>query len=326
VKFGIWHDFRNPARWRRPYAQLYAENLEQIAWAEAVGFESVWLSEHHVTDEGYLPSMFPMLAAIATRTRTMRLGTAVLLGPFQHPIRFAEDAAVVDQLSGGRLELGVGLGYRETEFEALGILRAERASRTEELVQVARLAWTGAPFRHQGHHWRFEDAVVTPPPFQRPSPPVWIGGSTPAAARRAARLGCHFFPDAYAPVRVIEIYRQALEAEGLDPACFRVATNPSIYVSEDPNRGWDEVKDHFLYQYNRYSEWAGGASLATAGELPRDRYIVGTPDQVAGAVRTIADRTGCDRLIFWARPPGLSIERSNASLELFVQQVMPRVP
>ena len=141
MKFGIWHDFRNPPRWHRPYEVLYRENLAQISWAEELGYESVWVSEHHVTDDGYLPSVFPMLAAIAQRTTTMRIGSAILLGPFQHPIRFAEDVAVLDQLSSGRVEIGFGLGYREREFELLDVPISERARRTEQLVEVARRVW-----------------------------------------------------------------------------------------------------------------------------------------------------------------------------------------
>ena len=298
MKYGIWHDFRNPPRWHRPYDALYRENLDQIAWAEELGYESVWLSEHHVTDEGYLPSVFPMLAAITQRTTTMRIGTAILLGPFQHPIRFAEDVAVLDQLSRGRLEVGLGLGYREAEFEALGVPIAERARRTEELIEVARRVWA--------------DGSVTPPPFQQPEPPFWIGGATAAAARRAARLGAHFMPDAYAPADVLELYRERHDGQ--------VAVNPSVYVGD-----WDEVAEHFLYQYNRYREWGGGQTLASADELPRDRYLVGPPDEVAAGIRALIERTRCDRLYFWARPPGLAIELANRSLELFAKDVIPRV-
>jgi alkanesulfonate monooxygenase SsuD/methylene tetrahydromethanopterin reductase-like flavin-dependent oxidoreductase (luciferase family) len=239
-----------------------------------------------------------MLAAIAERTSTMRLGTAVVLAPFQHPIRFAEDVAVVEQLSGGRLEVGLGLGYREREFVELGVPIEERARRTEELVEVARRVWA--------------DGTVTPPPLQQPEPPLWIGGSAPASARRAARLGCHFMPDAYAATEVIELYRSLADGQ--------VAINPSIYVGN-----WDEVAEHFLYQYNRYREWGDGAQLERADELPRDRYIVGSPDEVAAGVAALAARTGCDRLYFWARPPGLPIELANRSLERFATEVVPRV-
>ena len=298
MKFGIWHDFRNPPRWHRPYAQLYAENLEQIAWAEQLGYESVWLSEHHVTDEGYLPSVFPMLAAVAARTERMRLGTSILLGPFQHPIRFAEDVAVIDQLSGGRLEIGIGLGYREREFELLDVPIGERARRSEALVEVARRVWA--------------DGTVTPPPLQQPEPPFWIGGATAAAARRAARLGCRFMPDAYVATEVLDLYRSLSDGE--------VAVNPSVYVGD-----WEEVGEQFLYQYNRYREWGGGQPLERPEQLPRDRYLVGTPEEVADGIRAIVERTRCDRLFFWARPPGLSIELANRSLERFAQEVIPRV-
>jgi alkanesulfonate monooxygenase SsuD/methylene tetrahydromethanopterin reductase-like flavin-dependent oxidoreductase (luciferase family) len=298
MKYGVWYDFRNPPRWHRRYDVLYRENLEQIAWSEKLGFESVWLSEHHITDEGYLPSVFPMLAAIAERTSTMRIGSAILLGPFQHPIRFAEDVAVLDQLSAGRLEVGLGLGYREAEFEALGVPIAERARRTEELVEVARRVWA--------------DGTVTPPPFQLPEPPFWIGGSTEAAARRAARLRCHFMPDAYVATHVLDLYRELWDGE--------VSINPSVYVGD-----WADVAEHFLYQYNRYREWGGAPQLERAEDLPRERYIVGTPDEVAAGICAIQERTRCDRLFFWARPPGLDIERSNRSLELFAKEVIPRV-
>ena len=243
MKFGIWHDFRNPPRWHVPYDRLYGENLEQIAWAETLGYESVWVSEHHVTDDGYLPSVFPMLAAIAGRTTTMRLGSAIVLGPFQHPIRFAEDVAVLDQLSGGRLEVGLGLGYREREFELLGVPISERARRTEALIEVARRLWA--------------DGTVTPPPFQQPEPTFWIGGSVDAAARRAARLGAHFMPDAFVETGVLDLFRSLAPGK-------QVSINPSVYVG-DPA----DVADHFLHQFNRYREWGGGQLLARRGGQAR---------------------------------------------------------
>jgi alkanesulfonate monooxygenase SsuD/methylene tetrahydromethanopterin reductase-like flavin-dependent oxidoreductase (luciferase family) len=298
MDFGIWHDFRNPPRWHVPYAQLYAENLDQIAWAETLGYESVWVSEHHVTDEGYLPSVFPMLAAIAQRTTRMRIGSSILLGAFQHPIRFAEDVAVLDQLSGGRLEVGLGLGYREHEFELLDVPIAERARRTEQLVEVARRVWA--------------DGSVTPPPLQQPEPTFWIGGSVAGAARRAARLGCHFMPDAFVDTEVLALFR------ALAPGA-RVSINPTIYVGD-----WDDVAEHLLYQFNRYREWGGGEPIASADELPRDRYLVGSADEVAAGVQALIERTGCDRMFFWARPPGLPIELANRSLERFARDVMPR--
>jgi alkanesulfonate monooxygenase SsuD/methylene tetrahydromethanopterin reductase-like flavin-dependent oxidoreductase (luciferase family) len=324
MRFGVWFDFRNPPAWRRPYADLYAETLDQIAWAESAGFESVLLSEHHVTDDGYLPSLFPALAAIAVRTSTIRIGTAVLLAPFHHPVRVAEDAAFVDQLSGGRLELGLGLAYREAEFAALGVPRRERATRTEELIEIVRRAWSGEPFSYTGRHWQLDDVVVTPTPAQPGGPPLWLGGTSVAAAGRAGRLACHWVPDVTVPLERYAVYRAALEAAGHDPAAFRTATNPTILVSDDPERAWDEAKEHLLYQYNQYRRWQGGEVVANADDLPRDAYVVGTPDEVAAAVAQLLERHRPDRLFFWARPPGLSLETSNRSLRLFAEEVIPR--
>jgi len=334
MRFGVWYDFRNPPRWRRRPSDLYGETLEQAAWAETLGFESIWLSEHHVTDEGYLPATLPMLAALAMRTSTARLGSAVILAPFQHPIRFAEEVAVVDQLSGGRLEVGVAPGYRVEEFAAFGIDRGERGTRTDELVEIARLAWTGEPFSHRGRHWSFEGVQVTPVPYQVPGPPILIGGASLAAARRAGRLGCCFTPDSFAPVGVFDAYRAALAEHGHDPAAFPISTNRMIYVTEDPEAGWDEVKDHFLYVHNRYRAWfaaagdhpGSGQPLDDASLLPRDQYLVGTPEQVVAEIEAMRGRLPFERLYFWARIPGLAIEKSSRSLELFARHVLPRFP
>ena len=165
MKFGLWYDFRNPQRQRWP--DLYGELLDQIEWADSAGFESVWLSEHHVTDDGYMPSVFVMLAAIAGRTRKLRLGTAVCLAPLHHPIRLAEDVAVVDVLSGGRVELGLAPGYRPFEFDVLGVPRRERGVRTDETVEILRMAWTGESFSYSGRVFDLRDVVVQPVPLAR---------------------------------------------------------------------------------------------------------------------------------------------------------------
>jgi len=126
VNFGVWYDFRNPKQWYVAWPELYRGLIDQAVLAEQLGFESVWLSEHHFTDDGYLPAISTMLGVLASRTSTVRLGTAVVLAPLHHPLRLAEDMAVVDQLSAGRLEVGLAPGYRQEEFSVLGIDRRQR--------------------------------------------------------------------------------------------------------------------------------------------------------------------------------------------------------
>ena len=332
VRFGLWYDFRNPQRWRQAWSRLYQETLEQAAWAESLGFDSIWLSEHHFTDDGYIPSLFPMLAALAMRTTRVRLGTAVLLAPLHHPLRLAEDAAVVDVLSNGRLDLGVAPGYRAEEFTLLGVRRAERGRRTDETIEVLQAAWTGRPFSYHGRCFQFADAIVTPPPLQQPHPPIWVGGGSPATAERAARLGCHFLPDGGADAALYTLYRAQLAAHGHDPDRFSITTVRSVYVCEDPERGWQEVKEHYRYMADRYRQWSEATDTNAPGDstdggeaLPRANYLVGTPEMVASVISRLRHEVPFDQLVFWARPPGLPIERSSHSLELFARQVIPRL-
>jgi alkanesulfonate monooxygenase SsuD/methylene tetrahydromethanopterin reductase-like flavin-dependent oxidoreductase (luciferase family) len=132
IRFGLWYDFRNPAQWRQPPDRLYREILDQIAWGENNGFDDVWLSEHHFIEDGYLPSILPAAAAIAARTNRIRIASGVLLMPFHNPIRLAEDIATVDVISGGRFELGVGIGFKREEFAGFGVSSKERGARTDQ--------------------------------------------------------------------------------------------------------------------------------------------------------------------------------------------------
>src|SRR5438270_9892512 len=135
IRFGLWYDFRNPAQWRQPSDRLYREILDQIAWGENNGFDDVWLSEHHFIEDGYLSSILPVAAAIAARTNRIRIVSGVLLVPFHNPVRLAEDIATVDVISGGRFELGVGLGFKREEFGGFGVPFKERGQRARRANQ-----------------------------------------------------------------------------------------------------------------------------------------------------------------------------------------------
>ncbi|MGH2367455.1 MAG: LLM class flavin-dependent oxidoreductase, partial [Chloroflexota bacterium] len=162
MEFGLLYDFRNPKRWERPAPEVYAEQLEQIAYAEHLGFDSVWITEHHFTDDGYTPSVLTLAAAIAARTNRIRIGTWVLLLPLHNALRVAEDAATVDILSNGRLDLGMGLGYRPEEFAALGVDRRQRGRLMDEGVDLIRRAWTEDRLTFAGRFYDVRDVPVTP--------------------------------------------------------------------------------------------------------------------------------------------------------------------
>jgi alkanesulfonate monooxygenase SsuD/methylene tetrahydromethanopterin reductase-like flavin-dependent oxidoreductase (luciferase family) len=160
----------------RTFAQEYAETLELVRLAESLGFDSAWVSEHHGSSDGYLPSLLPMLAAFAAVTERIALGTGVVLAPLHDPLRLAEDAAVVDQLSGGRLILGLGVGWRQEEFRMFEASMRYRGLRTEETVEVLRRAWTGRRFSFEGRVLSCDRVRVTPPPARPGGPPIYLGG------------------------------------------------------------------------------------------------------------------------------------------------------
>jgi probable F420-dependent oxidoreductase len=330
MKFGVWYHLRNPPRWRQPPASLYAQTLEQIAAAEALGYDSVWMSEHHFTDDDYLPSSLLFLAAAAARTTRMRLGTLILLLPLHDPLRVAEDAAVLDIISGGRLDLGVAAGYRVEEFEVFGVPHRERGRRMDQALAVLQGAWGDGPFSFDGPDFKYARVNVTPKPVQRPGPPLWMGGQSRAAIRRAARFGCHLLPSSTTEFNIVETYHAALREHGRDPAQFRIKCFRPMFCADDPERAWHELKEHFLYQHNLYRKWyreAGDSAapeLSDASQLPRANYIVGTPDDCAAAIRALHREMPFEEFIFWTHPPGFPVEQARASLELFARQVMPK--
>jgi alkanesulfonate monooxygenase SsuD/methylene tetrahydromethanopterin reductase-like flavin-dependent oxidoreductase (luciferase family) len=252
----------------------------------------------------------------------------VLLAPLHHPLRLAEDLAVVDQLCGGRLDVGLAPGYKPGEFATLGVPKSERGARTDETIEILQLAWRGEPFSHAGRHFQFDDVVVTPPPVQRPGPPIWVGGSSMAAARRAARWGAGFMPDSGAGPDVYDAYRTRLPAGA---GAARVATNRVLFAADSRDKAWELCGEHLLYQFNMYRQWfsdagdddAHGAELADPGVLAPEHYFVGTPDDILAAILDSQQRLGYEELIFWARPPGMPTEHSTASLELIAKHVLP---
>ena len=331
IRFGLWYDFRNPTQWRQPYDRLYSETLDQIAWAENNGFDDVWLSEHHFIEDGYLPSILPVAAAIGARTKRIRISSGVLLMPFHKPVRLAEDVAVVDAISGGRLELGVGTGFKLEEFEGFGLPFKQRGARTNESLDLIRRLLSGETVTFKGEFFEFKNIKMTPEPIQKPHPPIWLGGFTPAAIRRAARYGDGFTQPG-ANREVFDRYVAELKKENRPTNNIRFACGFwSLLVSNDPDKTFAEAADHIIYQVNNYNAWLSAAGHQPPSADLRDRehlrqsglLQVVEPDTAIKMIRDFSNSVPITHFYSWTLPPGMSTKWAQAHLELFASKVIP---
>ena len=288
---------------RRGWGDIYREALDLAELADRVGLDSIWTTEHHFVDDGYMPSLLVTSAAIAARTKRIRIGTGVLLAPLHDPLQLAEDAATVSLISDGRLILGLGLGWSETEFDAFGSDRRKRGASMTEFLSILPQAWSGRPISWEGPHHAIAPVAVRPTPEK--TIPIWIGGGADAAVRRAARLADGFFsnatPDRFA--EQVAIAREEREAANITTD-FSWAHYGIVYLCDDPDRGWEEIRDSVHLMTWKYSDMEASASRPP-GPLPapppmdpatdqalRSRVMVGTAQQVAARILETGEAAG----------------------------------
>ena len=326
MRVGIYQDLRNPPRWRKPWDEVYATGLARIERAEALGLDMVWFSEHHLFEDGYLPQPLVYAAAAAARTSRIRFGTAVALAPLRPAIDYAEQAAIVDLISGGRFELGLGAGYRIPEFEHFGADVTQRYGALEAcLAEIRRL---------------LDEGVVTPPPKQDPFP-LWAGVGGPRGARIAGRAGTGlltFKPDVVAP------YLEGLEEAGHGAGAARLGGLAMMVVTKDPEAAWHRVKDNFGYQmdsYTRYGaegrEQPGSRRLADMTTVDPDALRSKGPDMSLPNVDCVTPEECVRRLTewldglpvsdvyFWDSLGGMADEVVDEHIELLATEVRPAV-
>jgi alkanesulfonate monooxygenase SsuD/methylene tetrahydromethanopterin reductase-like flavin-dependent oxidoreductase (luciferase family) len=317
TQLGIFLDFRNPPPWERPWVDHYRYQLDLIAEAERRGAGSVWVSEHHNFPDGYLPQPLTIAAAIAVRTSRLRIGTAIVQAPIRHPVHLAEEIAVVDILSGGRLEVGLGAGYSAAEFALFDTDGDRLLSRTADVYRRVRDL--------------LDDDGMTPRPVQRPFP-LWLGFHGPKGARRAAELGAGLLDLSSATVAE---YLTGWNDSGRDPADARVAGVVDVLVADDPDRTWPRVLPHYLYQLNTYRQAHGRGDL-TPDQIG-DRQATSRPsgtavklavlsvdEAVAVFSERIRDRPA-SHVYTWGTVAGMAEDIAHRHLELLLGPVRERL-
>jgi len=327
VRFGYGFDMRNPEQWHRPWPDLYAEHLDFIAWTDMIGFEAVWLAEHHGIADGYLPSPLMIGAAIAARTKKLRISTGVGLAPFYHPVRLAEDLAVLDILSNGRAEFAFGIGYLKKEADAYGFDFRSRGRLSDELLQIVRRLWQGERVDFDGTYFDLKGACVTPLPVQKPHIPMFVGGVAAPGFRRAARYG-----DGYiGPVENWPAYLAEIRACGKNESEARIvsmsASDMWLVVTEDPEKTIEEVAPHAYYQLNTYAEWqedeSWGLERMDFETFKKSGAMkIFTPDQAIAYIRSRLDAAPIESFCMQA-PTGFPLSKLMEHAELFAKKVLP---
>ncbi|MFE3541650.1 LLM class flavin-dependent oxidoreductase [Nocardia sp. NPDC059177] len=313
---GLLFDLRNPAQWHRPWADHYARALEFCEEADRQGAGGVWFTEHHLFDDGYLPQPLTFAAAAAARTRHVRIGTAVVLPALRKPAQLAEEAAIVDLISGGRLELGLGAGYRVPEYQLFDTDFRRRFARTGEVIaQVQQLWQTGA---------------ITPGPIQDPVP-LWGGFYGPRGARLAGRLGIGLLHISHA---MFPHYHQGLVEGGHDPAIARVSDLLPVILADDPEQAWSRIAPHAVHQENTYRALSvAGTGMPEPPLLSPDDLRaqpadgswadleILTPQQAARRIHERISGLPVRHLLFWADIAGMPDDLVARNIELVSREL-----
>jgi len=308
----------------------YREALEEVIRAEDLGFDSVWMEEHHSVTNHYWPSPLPVLAGFATRTSRLVLGTDIVVAAFHHPVRLAEDVAMLDVISHGRLVLGIAIGYKPDEFALYGVELEKRGARFEEQLAIMKGLWTQERIQFKGTYYTLEGRLE-PKPVQKPHPHVWIGGWGDITLRRAATLADNWLPGPTADLpRLLAGKQQFLErrrAAGLVAPTEWPLTR-DVIIADTDQRARELAEEHIMVAYRR--EYAGGwrhpfidASIATdLDKLMEDRFVIGGPEQCVRRLRRFVEQYGMTHLICRMFFPGMPHAHIMRGLELLAREVM----
>lgn len=340
MRFGVTFGMVTPPDSGQTWQAAVQDLVELAPVLEDLKYSSLHLVEHHFQPDGYNPSPLMVLAAAAGVTKRLSLVTNILLVPLYNPVKLAEDIAVLDNISGGRAIIGVAPGYVPEEFAGLMVPYAERVGRFEEALDILQAAWTQDIFEHEGKYFKIPPTRLTPKPVQQPHPPIWYGVSGPRMLRRAAERGVPFVGSPRHSVDELiahmDVYLSAADEFGYRPD--EIPIMRGVFVAETIEKAeaiaGPAITHLFRELYGKNS--ASGARRLTndKGELVQDkgtvdfetfkeRYLIGTPDDVIPKIHTLRDRVGMTELSCWTQLPGVDGANVRASVELFAKEVMP---
>ncbi|MDE2303567.1 MAG: LLM class flavin-dependent oxidoreductase [Sphingomonadales bacterium] len=327
LTFGYLFDFRNPPQFRRKWDDLYAEILDLVAWTEDAGFAGAWVPEHHLSEDGYIPSPLVALTAMAARTSRIKLGSAIALAPLYNPVRFATDVAVLDIIARGRLEIGLAIGYRKRETAAFGVDFTRRGRMFDEWLEIVTRLWAGECLDYDGQWYQFQGAQLLPP-APRGRIPLYIGGFAPKAVERVARYGDGYVGSA----ETFDGYAARLAEQGRDPTSAKLrVTGLMTVVATDRQAAIEELSPHFHHVNNSYADYfnedkAMGQDSFTPMGLDAFKASgtmeILTPDEAIAKFKAMQAAMPLDHYMMMM-PPGLPAERFQHYAQTFAREVMP---
>jgi alkanesulfonate monooxygenase SsuD/methylene tetrahydromethanopterin reductase-like flavin-dependent oxidoreductase (luciferase family) len=333
MKFGLFTSAQaNSGDLSPETGQGFRDYLDFSVAAERLGFVSSFLVEHHFTGWNQVSATLILLTALAMRTTRLRLGSAVMVLPWHNPVLLAEEAATLDLISGGRLDFGIGKGYRHSEFKGFQIAPEEAQARFDEALEVMIRAWTERRrFSHCGRFWRFEDIVVEPPPAQRPHPPLWVAAGSADSIRRAAARGFNLILDQYAaPEQIAEriaLYKAERASHGLSFDPMQVAVARQLYVASDEADRAAALRRQAAYTRRtvEVSRQPGAQSAGRSGSHvlayadkaggTEAHALFGTPERI-GAMLESLQQAGAHYVL-------LTFAGGMAQLQRFAREIMP---
>jgi alkanesulfonate monooxygenase SsuD/methylene tetrahydromethanopterin reductase-like flavin-dependent oxidoreductase (luciferase family) len=331
MDIGLAMTARNNPGHPRPLTDVYRAVIDEAVLGEELGFDSWRLAEHHFAEDQHNPSQFPLLAAVAMRTERIRLGPYVLLLALHDPIRVAEDAASVDILSDGRLDIAVGPGPMADECAVFGVPKKEAFGRTYEAIEILQRCFSEEEFTHHGRYYDYSGVRMTTKPVQQPGPPIYVAAMGPQSLQRAGERGLNLASVLHTPL--VNVFEHAQEQAGRTRADYRLMSGPvAVHVAETTDQAWDEAEEALDWWIGFYNRRGFDMPRPPKGEMRNtpgagifgQPFAVGTPDEVLEGLR-VHQGVDVDEMVIQFNHAGMDPEHVQSSMTLFAQHIMPEV-